>query len=64
MNDFSHMLKIISLGPATPNMYLERKADTACELGGGSISLQLPLLFFSNNFSFSESQDGKLSWKL
>lgn len=45
MNNFLHMLKIISLcSAATHNMCLERKGDTACERE--DISLQLLLLVF------------------
>lgn len=56
MNNFPHMLKIISLCSETYNMYLKRKNGTACEQEDLSFKLLL-LAFMSTIFSSS-------SWKL
>ena len=57
MNNFLHMLKIISLCSATHSMYLRGKSHTSREQE--DISLQLLLLgVFFNDFFLP--QDGKL----
>lgn len=52
MNNFPHMLKIISLCSETYNMYLKRKNGAACEQEDISFKLLL-LAFMSTIFSSS-----------